>query len=368
MLNGKKIAVVVPAYNEEKQILMVLESMPDFVDRIIVVDDCSKDKTIEVAKQYKRDEYFTNKILIEKKSKILEENIYNYADIVLAEMEKLEEENYIPSIELAREGDYDRIIILSHQKNGGVGAAIATGYKWARDHEIDCTAVMAGDGQMDPAELESICLPVVRGEVDYVKGNRLVHKAAKKIIPKVRFIGNTILSVLTKFASGYWHISDTQTGYTAISLSALRKIDIYKIYHSYGMPNDLLVKLNIENCTICEIPIKPVYAVGEKSKMKILKVIPRISLLLIKLFFKRLTEKYVKKDLHPLSLFYFGSMLSGIMDLIFFGYIVYHVLILNGSVSIGFYITLLILTVTSVQLFLFAMWIDIQENERLYKS
>ena len=141
---------------------------------------------------------------------------------------------------------------------------------------------MAGDGQMDPDELEDICLPIIQNEADYVKGNRLIHKSAKYVIPKARFIGNSVLSMLTKIASGYWHISDTQTGYTAISLKALEKIDIYDIYKSYGMPNDLLVKLNIVYCSVKEIPIKPVYKVGEKSKMKITKVIPRVTLLLIK--------------------------------------------------------------------------------------
>jgi glycosyltransferase involved in cell wall biosynthesis len=156
-------------------------------------------------------------------------------------------------------------------QNGGVGAAIARGYKWAKDHGFDCTAVMAGDGQMDPDELESICLPVIEDGVDYVKGNRLIHRSALLVIPKVRFFGNSILSILTKLASGYWHVSDTQTGYTAISNKALNAIRLYDIYKSYGMPNDMLVKLNIAFCSLKEVEIKPIYDIGEQSKMKILR-------------------------------------------------------------------------------------------------
>ena len=146
---------------------------------------------------------------------------------------------------------------------------------------------MDGDGQMDPSELESICIPVVNENIDYVKGNRLIHRSSLLVIPKIRFFGNSILSILTKLASGYWRISDTQTGFTAISLKALSSIRLYKIYKSYGYPNDILVKLNIAFCSVREVEIKPVYNVGEQSKMKILKVIPTVSWLLIKSFFKR---------------------------------------------------------------------------------
>ena len=104
---------------------------------------------------------------------------------------------------------------------------------------------MDGDGQMDPNELEKICSPVIEEGVDYVKGNRLIHESAWVIIPKIRFFGNSILSIFTKIASGYWHVSDTQTGYTALSNHGLNSIPLYKIYKRYGMPNDMLIKLNI---------------------------------------------------------------------------------------------------------------------------
>ena len=252
-------------------------------------------------------------------------------------------------------------------ENGGVGAAIARGYKWAKDHGIDCTAVMAGDGQMDPDELLDICLPVIEEEIDYVKGNRLVHRSALLVIPRVRYFGNSILSILTKLASGYWHVSDTQTGYTAISNKALNAIQIYNIYKSYGMPNDMLVKLNIAFCTLREVEIKPIYAIGEESKMKIMKVIPRVSWLLFKSFFKRLWYKYLFRDFHPLFLLYHFSFILFI-SAIPFGLKIINLWLFQGKeVNSVTLIAFVFLFISAFQSFMFAMWMDMQDNERLQK-
>ncbi|MCO6499788.1 MAG: glycosyltransferase family 2 protein [Vicingus serpentipes] len=365
MIDDKKVAVVVPAYNEETQIGMVIESMPNYVDRIVIVNDKSKDKTEEVILNYINKDGESPLCLSPFPTKI-EDNIYNYAEQVVREREIKEIEKYVPSKILNTDPNNSRIILISHTENGGVGAAIARGYKWCKDHEIDCTAVMAGDGQMDPAELKGICLPVIKNDVDYVKGNRLIHPSAKYVIPKTRLFGNSVLSMLTKMASGYWRISDTQTGYTAISLSALRKIKIHDIYKSYGMPNDTLVKLNINHCTIKELEIKPIYKVGEQSKMKIFKVIPLISILLIKGFFKRLWIKYFIRDFHPLFLFYNISFILGLATLPYLYKIIKAIItatVVNNEPLFAF----MFLSISSLQAFIFAMWMDIQDNERLYK-
>lgn len=365
MLKNKSIAVVVPCYNEELQVVdKVIKTMPDFVDLIIIVNDKSKDNTEIVVKDYINN---NNSSVTNFTKKILEysANPYDKATNVLVKIRKEEEQYYTPSEVYQTESS--KVVLISHKENGGVGAAIASGYKYARDHHIDCTAVMAGDGQMDPAELESICMPVVDERVDYSKGNRLSHKSAKRFIPKIRYFGNSVLSILTKIASGYWRISDTQTGYTAISLEALENIDIYDIYKSYGMPNDLLVKLNIASFKITEVPIKPVYHVGEESKMKISKVIPKVSWLLLKLFFERMFKKYLLKDFHPLFLLYFLSFLTFIISIpigfkFWFGY-----LILN-DIAYGHLILHLFLATFSFQSLIFAMWFDMQDNERLYED
>ena len=364
MLNKKTIAVVVPAYNEEKQIGMVIETMPEFVDRIIIVNDKSKDNTAKVVEDYIKNDKSEVRGLNHRHNVI--PNKYNYADVVVEEMAKNEGNFYIPSEIYNKDPKNSRIILINHKKNGSVGAAMATGYKWCLDNNIDCTAVMGGDGQMDPAELESICMPVVKGTVDYVKGNRLKHRSASFVIPKIRYFGNSVLSLLNKIASGYWQISDTQTGYTAISLDALKGIKIYEIYKTYGVPNDILVKLNIANFAIQEVPIKPVYNVGEKSKMKVLKVIPSISWLLFKLFWKRLYVKYLFRDFHPLFLLYHLAILLLLIN-IPYSWAVLNDFLFGEKISTNSLIAFMFLGISEFQSLFFAMWMDMQDNERLQK-
>jgi glycosyltransferase involved in cell wall biosynthesis len=363
MLKGKTVAVVVPAYNEETQIGIVIDTMPDFVDRIIIINDGSKDNTEAIVRKYtEKQEKSPFELGI--KLEDFEKTFFNKALETVVEIRK-EEEKYYPKHEIVNDNGFDRIVLIN-QENSKVGGAIATGYKWCRDRKIDCTAVMAGDAQMDPDELENICMPVIEDDVDYVKGNRLIHKSARVLIPKKRFFGNSVLSALTKVASGYWGISDTQTGYTAISLSALESVEIHKIYRDYGMPNDMLVKLNISYCTIKEIPIKPVYDVGEQSKMRIGRVIPRITLLLLKSFIKRLWGKYFFRDFHPLFLFYNFSFALGILNLYFFIEIII-ALSTNMPITVGTYLGFVLLFVSSLQALFFGMWMDIQDNARLEK-
>ena len=250
----KTIAVAVPAYNEEKLIGRTLTTIPDFVDRIIVIDDGSKDRTSKIVKD-------------------------------LAENDR-------------------RIFVIRHERNQGVGAAIVSGYKKARELEMDVTAVMAGDAQMDPNDLIRIIEPIADGSADYSKGNRLFYGDSWKMIPHYRYLGNSFLSLLTKIASGYWHIADSQSGFTAISLVALQRLNLDLIYKRYGMPNDLLLKLNQHDFRVRDVHVRPVYNVGEKSGIRILQVIPRISWILFKGFWQRLFYKYVIRDFHPLIFFY----------------------------------------------------------------
>jgi len=244
VFENKTIAVVVPSYNEETQIERVLATMPAFVDCVIVVDDCSRDRTVEIAERF-----------------------------------------------AATTASKTEFVVLKHEKNAGVGAAIVTGYYEAVRRRIDVTAVMAGDAQMDPEELESIVAPVARGHADYTKGNRLFYQGAWNLIPRYRYLGNAFLSMLTKIASGYWHVADSQTGYTAISLKALQTIDLKNVYPRYGYPNDMLVRLNVYNFRVGDVPIRPVYGVGERSRLRVWKVIPTMSWLIFKRFLWRMREK-----------------------------------------------------------------------------
>ena len=149
----------------------------------------------------------------------------------------------------------------------------------------------------------------MRGELDYAKANRLFTGSAWKLIPRSRYLGNAVLSLLTKIASGYWHVADSQAGYTVISLRMLQLLDLDRIYTSYGFPNDMLVHLNVWNARVRDFPSRPIYGVGERSGIKIRSVVPRISWLLWKGFFWRMREKYVIRDFHPLVFFYFLGVL-----------------------------------------------------------
>jgi len=217
---------------------------------------------------------------------------------------------------------------------------------------------------MAPEDLPNLLDPVVSGEVDYSKGNRLISGEAFKKIPRIRYFGNSILSLLTKIASGYWHIADSQTGYTAISKKALQTIDWDQMYKRYGQPNDLLVKLNVYNFHVRDVEIEPVYNVGEKSGIKIRKVLFTISWLLIKLFFWRMKEKYVIRDFHPLVFFYLLSFFMFFINLLF------SIRLLTLWITRGHIpeITLLIWIFSFSMGFMscfFAMWFDMETNKFL---
>jgi glycosyltransferase involved in cell wall biosynthesis len=312
MLEGKRVAVVVPAHDEEGLIAATLQGIPGFVDRIYVVDDASKDATAE----------------------------------------------------RARAVEDPRVEVITHETNRGVGAAIVTGYKRALADRMDATAVMAGDNQMDPDELELLTVPVVRDELDYAKANRLFTGSAWKLIPRNRYLGNAVLSLLTKVASGYWHIADSQAGYTVISLRVLQLLDLDRVYVSYGFPNDMLVHLNVWNARVRDFPSRPIYGVGERSGIKIRRVVPRISWLLWKGFFWRLREKYVIRDFHPLVFFYFlGFLMTGVGLLL--GVFETIKRLQGNSITPATVVLVALLLISGSQFTLFAMWFDMESNKDL---
>jgi glycosyltransferase involved in cell wall biosynthesis len=311
MYEGKSVAVVVPAYNEEQLVAETVRGIPAFVDRILVVDDCSRDATAE------------------------------------------------------RAGASDpRVEVIRHERNAGVGAAIVTGYKRARDLEVDVTCVMAADNQMEPADLATLVGGVASGECDYAKANRLFTGQAWQLIPRYRYLGNATLSFFTKIASGYWQVADSQSGYTAISLETLRLLDLDRLYARYGFPNDLLVHLNVWNRHVRDYPSRPIYGVGEQSGIRLRKVVPAISWLLLKGFFWRMKEKYVIRDFHPLVLFYLlGMTLSGAGFAL--GLLEVALRLMGNPIPAATIVLVALLVVSGLQLLLFAMWFDMESNKSL---
>jgi hypothetical protein len=206
--------------------------------------------------------------------------------------------------------------------------------------------------------------PVARGEADYAKANRLFTGEAWRVIPRHRYVGNAVLSMLTKIASGYWHVADSQAGYTAISHDLLAQLDLDRIYRGYGFPNDMLVHLNVWNARVRDVPSRPVYGVGERSGIKIRRVVPRISWLLFKGFLWRLREKYVIRDFHPLVFFYtFGIVMTAAGLLL--GIVETALRIAGNAVSVGTVVLVALLLVSGSQFMLFAMWFDMESNKDL---
>ena len=317
MFEQKTVGVVIPCYNEERQIAGVLSTIPDFVDRVMVVDDCSTDRTCAVLD-----------------------------DLIRAQ------------------GQSSRIVLLRHEKNSGPGAAVVTGYKEALRRGMDVVVKMDGDGQMDPNEMRLLVGPVARGEADYAKGNRLFHRDAWTNVPRIRYLGNAFLSMLTKIASGYWHVADSQTGYTAISLEALQTIDLDGVYRRYGYPNDMLVRLNVCDMRVADVPIRPVYNVGERSKMRVWKVIPTMSYLIFKRFCWRMWHKYVVHDFHPLVLFYLTGGVLGFAAVALFVRMAV-MWIVAGRIPPINALMWAFCAVSAMQFILFAMWFDMEMNRDL---
>ncbi|MEO7329195.1 MAG: glycosyltransferase family 2 protein [Minicystis sp.] len=216
MLQKARVAVVVPAFHEERWIAETVRRMPAYVDHILVVDDHSGDRTAEEARSL---------------------------------------------------GD-PRVEVIRHANNRGVGAAIVTGYRRALALDAAVTAVMAGDGQMHPDDLEGLLSPVIQGDLDYVKGNRLAYPGAFRTMPKARLAGTAALAWLTRHAAGLPALSDSQCGYTAISGEALKRLDLGSIWPRYGYPNDLIGALSLRRLRIGEVVVRPVYR-GEASGLRV---------------------------------------------------------------------------------------------------
>ncbi len=313
MFRGKRVAVVVPAYNEQSLIEETIRGIPDFVDTIVVIDDRSSDATAE----------------------------------------------------RARAAGDSRVEVIVHEKNQGVGGAIVTGYERCRELGIDVTCVMAADNQMDPEELPDLVELVADGNVDYAKANRLVSGEAWTLIPRSRYLGNAALSLLTKIASGYWHIADSQAGYTALSLRALQRLDLGRLYRRYGFPNDLLVHLNVQNASVRDVTSRPIYGIGEQSGIRIRRVAPRIAWLLFKGFWWRMKEKYVIRDFHPLVFFYALGALMTTVGLLLGILVTVLRLGWGNDITTPTVVLVALLLVSGTQFSLFAMWFDQEANKHL---
>lgn len=257
MYKDRRVGVVIPAYNEQRLISKTLETLPDFVDRVVVIDDGSEDATAE-------------------------------------------------KVRGSIQGD-SRIEILQSDLNEGVGAAVVRGYRHMLSQEVDLVAVMGGDAQSDPSYLHHLLDRLIESGYDMAKGNRLFHSESARSMPKYRVLGNTLLTLLSKAASGYWSIADSQNGYIALRTDTLRRLNLSRITRGYDLENSMLIELNILSARVADVPMPAVYG-EEVSGIRVWRVVPRMLLTMFSGFWKRIYLKYVLYSFHPVALFLFSGL------------------------------------------------------------
>ena len=310
MYRDLRVAVVVPAYREERLIGKTVTMMPDTVDHVIVVDDASPDGT---------------------------------AAAVQAVID-------------------DRVELITLPENQGVGGAILTGHLRALELGADVAVVMAGDAQMDPAYLPTLLDPIADGDAQYTKANRFFGPGSFAGMPRHRIFGNIVLSFMTKAASGYWNLFDPQNGYTAIHRSALERLPFDRIARRYEFENDMLIQLNILRVPARDVPIPAVYG-DEISGMRLSAVAPRIVGQLWRGFWQRMWWKYVVQSFSPVALMFF----SGLACVLFGAAVGVFVLVntLGPPVATAGTVILSVAPfLTGVHLLIMALFLDIQEGNR----
>lgn len=255
MYKGLRVAVVVPAHNEEALIGNTVSTVPDFVDHVVVVDDASTDAT--AAK--------------------------------------------------ARAAGDDRLEVITHERNQGVGGAILTGHRRAIEIGADVAVVMAGDAQMDPDHLPALLDPIAADGYDFAKADRFFDFGSYQGMPRMRVIGNVVVGFLAKAATGYWHLFDPLNGYTAVRTAALRRLPLDRIRRDYSFECDLLVYLNIIHAKGKDIPVPAVYG-EERSGIRLFRAGRKLLWALFRGFWRRMMWKYVLWSFSPVAIFLFSGL------------------------------------------------------------
>ncbi len=259
-----KIAVVIPAFKVKRQLQNVVDLIPPYIWRIYIVDDaCPEGSTINIKK--------------------LHDN---------------------------------RIIILKHEFNLGVGGAMKTGYLSAINDGADILVKIDGDGQMNPKLIMDFASPIIDGEADYTKGNRFYDLEAVKQMPRIRIFGNAILSMMCKLSSGYWDIFDPTNGYTAIDASVCKNLPFSKISNRYFFETDMLFRLNLSRAVVMDIPMESKYG-AEISNLRISKIIFEFLIKHIRNFSKRVFYNYFLRDMSLASIELFVGVFLMMFGIIF---------------------------------------------------
>ena len=264
----QEITVVVPCYREKAQILDVLSKFDSTITHIIVIDDACPERTGEFVLKNSKDR---------------------------------------------------RVQVITHAKNQGVGGATITGYIKAIELGADIIVKVDGDGQMDPAMIQTLIRPIQRGEADYAKGNRFYRLTGLSKMPSLRLFGNLILSFASKMSSGYWKIFDPTNGFTAIHRKIAQELPLHKLHKGYFFESDMLFHLNMSRAAVVDVPIQAIYG-NETSSLKVSRILLLFSVLHLKNFFRRIIYNYFLHDFSIASIelviglifIAFGSIFGGI--------------------------------------------------------
>jgi len=311
MLEEKKIAVVIPAYRVEASIEGVLQRMPDWVDRIFVVDDASPDDS---------------------------------------------------AVRAGRVGDA-RVVLLRHERNQGVGGAMATGIQAALEASQDIVVKCDGDGQMDPRDIPLLIAPLLEDVADHVKGSRFHHSRQLRSMPKWRFVGNVGLTFLTKLASGYWNVLDPVNGFLATRADVLQKIPLSRLARGFFFETDLLIRLNVIEARVIDVALPARYG-DEPSSLSPVRALvgfpPRLAAGLA----RRIFWRYLFYDVSPVAIF-------GILGLALFSFgfgfgsyqWIRHALRGEGA-PLGTIMVAVLPLILGFQLILQAVVLDLQQTPR----
>ena len=314
MYRKQKIGLSIPAYNEERLIGPTLDSVPEIVDVIYVVSDCSPDDTAKVVR------------------------------------ERAEKD--------------PRIVLIEHETNQGVGQAIITGYLQASAANCDICVVTGGDHQMPMEQIPWLLDPIVDGKADYSKGNRfLMPDDGLEDMPMSRMLPNAAISFMTKMASGYYKIFDVVDGFTAISKRAIDMVDWDIAWKGYGYPMDFLVRMNAYGFRVVDVPRRAIYLEGERqSQIKGLSYFAKVAPMLVRDFFWRLFTRYLIRDFHPLFFFYLFGLLFLPLGILFGGFLIYQQYTGVG-VSGPRSVVCALMVMMGIQFLLFAMLYDMEESK-----
>lgn len=318
MYRERKVALVIPAYNEERLLPQTLAAVPALLDRVFVVDDASPDRQAEVVEAYAKQD--------------------------------------------------PRVKLLRHERNQGPGGAIITGYRASLQEGFDLTVVIGGDHQMDLGQLREFLDPLIDGRADYAKGNRfLLRELAETMrrMPRLRLVANWVITCLTKIASGYYKVMDVVDGYTVISRRAIEAINWDLAWKGYGYPMDFLVRLNAYGFRVIDVPRTAIYTPGERqSQIKGVRYALKVSPMLLRDFFWRLRFKYMYRDFHPLVFFYYGALVQIPVGMAGGLFLVWNKLLGNGLlVTAPRAVLVALVLISGFQFLLFAMLFDMEEGK-----